>query len=191
MSLKIGGPSVKPYQPAGLWEELAGGAGQGPYQQDIGENLHRRSLYTYRKRTVPHPTTSTFDAPTWETCTAKRSRTNTPLQRSAPLNDETYVEAARGLGQRMMREGGGDIDARLHYGFRLATGRRPSEKEIARLNAAYHRYHESFRQDPASAARLSERRRASHRRSVGRSQVAVDATIGSILLNLDETISNH
>ena len=159
LSLKIGGPSVKPYQPAGLWEELAGGAGQGPYQQDTGENLHRRSLYTYRKRTVPHPTTSTFDAPTWESCTAKRSRTNTPLQALALLNDETYVEAARGLAQRMMHEGGSEVDARLRYGFRLATGRQPEPKEIERLTAAYDRYHETFRQDPAVGPNAVECRR--------------------------------
>ena len=139
LSLKIGGRSVKPYQPAGLWEELAGGAGEGPYNQDTGENLHRRSLYTYRKRTVPHPTTSTFDAPTWETCTVKRSHTNTPLQALALLNDETYVEAARGLAQRMMLEGGSDVEGRLRYGFRLATCRQPEPKEIERLAAAYHR----------------------------------------------------
>jgi hypothetical protein len=191
ISLKIGGPSVKPYQPAGLWEELAGGAGQGPYQQDSGENLHRRSLYTYRKRTVPHPTTSTFDAPTWETCTAKRSRTNTPLQALALLNDETYVEAARGLAQRMIREGGTDLDGRLRYGFRLATGRRPGGKEIERLSTSYHRYHESFRQDPASAKSLLSvgEFRADSQLDAG--ELAAFATIGNILLNLDETISNH
>jgi len=191
LSLKIGGPSVKPYQPAGLWEELAGGAGQGPYQQDSGENLHRRSLYTYRKRTVPHPTTSTFDAPTWETCTAKRSRTNTPLQALALLNDETYVEAARGLAQRMMHDGGNEISGRLHYGFRLATGRQPSDKEIERLITAYHRYHESFQKDPASAQNLlsvGEFRADAHLEAA---ELATYATVGSILLNLDETISNH
>lgn len=191
LSLRIGGPSVKPYQPAGLWEELAGGAGQGPYQQDSGENLHRRSLYTYRKRTVPHPTTSTFDAPTWETCTAKRSLTNTPLQALALLDDETYVEAARGLAQRMMCEGGNDIDGRLRYGFRLATGRQPRDKEIERLTSAYQRYHESFRQDSASARSLLSVGEFRANAQLDTAELAAFATIGSILLNLDETISNH
>lgn len=191
LSLKIGGPSVKPYQPAGLWEELAGGAGQGPYQQDSGENLHRRSLYTYRKRTVPHPTTSTFDAPTWETCTAKRSRTNTPLQALALLNDETYVEAARGLAQRMMQEGGKDVGERLRYGFRLATSRQPSDKEIERLTAAYERYRESFSKDPASAKSLLGVGDFRADAKLDAAELATYATIGSILLNLDETISNH
>ena len=92
---QIGGPSVKPYQPAGLWEELAGGAGEGPYIQDKGPDLYRRSLYVYRKRTVPHPALATFDAPSRETCQVKRPRTNTPLQALELLNDVAYVEAAR------------------------------------------------------------------------------------------------
>ena len=77
---RIGGPATRPYQPEGLWKELAGGAGQGPYVQDTGDGVHRRSLYTHRKRTVPHPELSTFDAPSFEICQARRSRTNTPLQ---------------------------------------------------------------------------------------------------------------
>jgi hypothetical protein len=191
ISLKIGGPSVKPYQPAGLWAELAGGAGQGAYQQDKGENLHRRSLYTYRKRTVPHPTTSTFDAPTWETCTVKRSRTDTPLQALALLNDETYIEAARGLGQRMMLEGGGEVDARLRYGFRLATCRQPRPKEIERLTAAYARYLESFRKDPASARTLLSVGELHADAKLDQAELAAYATVASILLNIDETISDH
>ncbi len=191
LSLKIGGPSVKPYQPPGLWEELAGGAGQGPYQQDSGENLHRRSLYTYRKRTVPHPTTSTFDAPTWETCTAKRSRTNTPLQALALLNDETYVEAARGLAQRMMQEGGKDVESRLRFGFRLATGRQPGDKELQRLTSSFQRYHESFQKDPAAAKSLLTVGEFRPDAKLDAAELAAFATIGSILLNLDETISNH
>ncbi|MDR3632688.1 MAG: DUF1553 domain-containing protein, partial [Isosphaeraceae bacterium] len=94
---KVGGPSIKPYQPAGLWEELAGGAGEAPYVQDKGANLYRRSLYIYRKRTVPHPSMTTFDAPSREICQVKRPRTNTPLQALELLNDVTYVEAARQL----------------------------------------------------------------------------------------------
>ncbi|MSQ97547.1 MAG: DUF1553 domain-containing protein [Gemmataceae bacterium] len=191
LSLKIGGPSVKPYQPAGLWEELAGGAGQGGYQQDSGENLHRRSLYTYRKRTVPHPTTSTFDAPTWEFCTVKRSRTNTPLQALALLNDATYVEAARGLAQRMMLEGGSELEGRLRYGFRLATGRQPGAKEIERLSATCRRLHDSFRQDPAAAKSLLAVGEFLADAHLNKAELAAYATVGSILLNLDETITKQ
>src|SRR6185437_11253084 len=122
---RIGGPSVKPYQPAGLWEELAGGAGEGPYIQDKGPNLYCRSLYIYRKRTVPHPVLATFDAPSRETCQVKRSRTNTPLQALELLNDVSYVEAARGLAQLMTAEGGGAVDDRIAFAFRRATSRMP------------------------------------------------------------------
>ena len=191
ISLKIGGPSVKPYQPAGLWAELAGGAGQGAYQQDKGENLHRRSLYTYRKRTVPHPTTSTFDAPTWETCTVKRSRTDTPLQALALLNDGTYIEAARGLAQRMMLKGGNEVNSRLQYGFRLATCRQAGPREIGRLTAAYDRYRESFLKDPASAKTLLSVGEFSPDARLDKVELAAYATVASILLNLDETISDH
>src|SRR5437868_11735441 len=126
LTTRIGGPSIKPYQPAGLWEELAGGAGEGPYVQDRGPNLYRRSLYVYRKRTVPHPALATFDAPSREVCQVKRARTNTPLQALELLNDVTYVEAARRLGQLMLAEGGSSPEERIAFAFRRATARRPS-----------------------------------------------------------------
>ena len=119
LTIRLGGPSVKPYQPAGLWEELAGGAGEGPYIQDKGPDLYRRSLYVYRKRTVPHPVLATFDAPSRETCQVKRSRTNTPLQALELLNDVAYVEAARGLAQLM-------IDRRRLHGRRADRLRVPT-----------------------------------------------------------------
>src|SRR5207237_2564082 len=127
---KVGGPSVKPYQPAGLAEQLAGGAGEGPYVQEKGAGLYRRSLYVYRKRTVPHPILTTFDAPSREVCQVKRPRTNTPLQALALLNDTTYVEAARHLAQLMLTEGGRTPEDRLTFAFRRATARSPSSTEL-------------------------------------------------------------
>ena len=118
---KVGGPSAKPYQTAGLWEELAGGAGGGPYVQDKGLGLYRRSLYVYRKRTVPNPGMATFDAPSREVCQVRRPRTNTPLQALELLNDVTYVEAARGLAQLMLTEGDGTPEERITYACRPAT----------------------------------------------------------------------
>ena len=191
LSTKIGGPSVKPYQPAGLWEELAGGANNGPYKRDSGESLYRRSLYTYRKRTVPHSTTSTFDAPSWEICTIKRSRTNTPLQALALLNDETYVEAARGLAQRMMREGGASVDDRVRHGFRLATGRMPTASELQQLAGAYQRYLKVYADEPAAGAALLTVGEAKPDEKLDKSQLAAYATVASIILNLDETISKE
>ena len=128
---KIGGPSVMPYQPAGLWEELAGGA-HDDYTQGHGDDLYRRSLYMYRKRTVPHPSMATFDAPSWEICQVKRARTNTPLQALALLNDVTYMEAARKFAERMLTEGGSSADSQLTFAFRLATSRAPTAERTCR-----------------------------------------------------------
>jgi len=188
---RIGGPSVKPYQPAGLWDELAGGANEGPYVQSQGADLHRRSLYTYRKRTVPHPTMTTFDAPSFEICWIKRSRTNTPLQSLALLNDTTYVESARMLGQRMMTEASGSVDERLAYGFRLTTARWPSAAERALLSAAWHRYQQAFAHDPAAAAALIAHGEAPRRADLADVELASYMTVGSLLLNLDETVTKN
>src|SRR5205814_7518286 len=99
---QLGGPSVKPYQPDGLWKEIATDT---QYDRSKGPSLYRRSLYTYWKRTVVPPTMSTFDAPGRESCTVRETRTNTPLQALALMNDVTYVEAARVLAERMLKQG--------------------------------------------------------------------------------------
>ncbi|MFM8984549.1 MAG: DUF1553 domain-containing protein, partial [Planctomycetia bacterium] len=134
---QVGGPSVKPYQPAGLWEELA--ASKTTYEQDHGPDLYRRSLYVYRKRTVAVPLFATFDAAGRETCEVRQSRTNTPLQALQLLNDVTFVEAARGLGLRMLREGGPAPATRIAHGFRLAAARAPSPRELETLVAGFER----------------------------------------------------
>jgi hypothetical protein len=119
---RLGGPSVKPYQPAGLVKEATG---TEDYQQDHGPNLYRRSLYTYFKRTVAPPTMMTFDAAGRETCSVRETRTNTPLQALALMNEVTFVETARVLAQRIMREGGTTPEERIILAFRLVTARRP------------------------------------------------------------------
>ena len=135
---RIGGPSVKPYQPAGLWERA--GRRRRAYVQDHGADLYRRSLYTFWKRTVPPPAMVTFDAPGRETCIVREARTNTPLQALDLLNDVTYVEAARGLAERMLTKRGDDRPtARLAAAFRAATGRRPPPEELAILLAGLDR----------------------------------------------------
>ena len=129
---KVGGPSVKPYQPEGLWLDLTQN-GSGEYVQDRGEKLYRRSLYTFWKRTIPPPTMANFDAPSRESAVLQRSVTNTPLQALNLLNDVTYLEAARLLAERMLREGGLTPANRIAYAFRLATGQRPTAAESAIL----------------------------------------------------------
>jgi hypothetical protein len=123
---KIGGESVRPFQPPGLWRSVLGA---GEWKNDKGDAAHRRGLYVYWKRGVPYPSFTAFDAPKRETCTVTRTRTTTPLQALVTLNDPVYVEAGRALGARMQKEGGKDDAVRLHFGFRLVTSRAPDEYE--------------------------------------------------------------
>jgi Protein of unknown function (DUF1553)/Protein of unknown function (DUF1549)/Planctomycete cytochrome C len=191
MTEKIGGPSIRPYQPPNLWEELAGGAGEGPYVQDKGANLYRRSLYVYRKRTVPHPVVATFDAPSREICQVKRQRTNTPLQALELLNDVTYVEAARCLAQRMLTEGGATPRPRLTHAFRLATARRPSDSELDLLSRALERYLAIYGKDQNTAKELVHHGEAPVNGALDPVVLAAYTSLASVILNLDETITKE
>jgi Protein of unknown function (DUF1553)/Protein of unknown function (DUF1549)/Concanavalin A-like lectin/glucanases superfamily/Planctomycete cytochrome C len=188
---QVGGPSVKPYQPAGLWEELAGGAGEGKYVQDTGPNLYRRSLYVYRKRTVPQPELATLDAPSREVCQVKRSRTNTPLQALQLLNDVTYVEAARNLARRMLTEGGDTPADRIAFGFRLATARRPTADESALLIRGLERYRKTFGADPEAAKRFIRNGDSPVDDALDPAELAAYQTVASVILNMSETITRE
>ncbi len=189
LTTRLGGPSVKPYQPAGLWEELAGGAGEGPYIQDQGANLYRRSLYVYRKRTVPHPALATFDAPSRETCQVKRSRTNTPLQALELLNDVAYVEAARGLAQIMLAEGGCNDEERIAFAFRRATSRRPTSAELAVLSRGLERYRAAYASDRQAALQLIRHGESPSDPKLDPIDLAAHMATAGVILNLDETIT--
>lgn len=191
LSGRVGGPPAMPYQPPGLWEELAGGASMGGYVQGTGEDLYRRSLYTHRKRTVPHPTLTTFDAPSFEICLARRGRTNTPLQALALLNDTTYVEAARRLAQRMLSEADGGPADRLGYGFRLATGRRPTAAELASLTRGYETFAAKFAGNEASAAALVANGESPVPAEIPAEALAAYMTEAGVLLNLDEAMTRE
>ncbi len=186
---RIGGPSIKPYQPAGLWEELAGGAGEGPYVQDKGANLYRRSLYIYRKRTVPHPTMTTFDAPSREICQVKRPRTNTPLQALELLNDVTYVECARQLARLMLAEGGQTPEQRITFAFRRAISRAPSSRELEVLKRGFQRYYAVYQADRAAASRFVGHGDSPVDANLDQIELAAYTATASVLLNLDETIT--
>jgi hypothetical protein len=188
---RIGGPSVKPYQPAGLWEELAGGAGEGPYIQSRGADLYRRSLYVYRKRTVPHPAMATFDAPSREICQVKRARTNTPLQALELLNDVAYVEAARALAQLAIEQGGGSPDDRITLAFRRALARTPTASELAVLKRGLARYLEAYRSDPRAAEDLIRHGETPPDARLDRVELAAYTATAAVILNLDETISQE
>lgn len=187
LSSRIGGPSVRPYQPDGLYEGvIVGAAYPGTvWRQDHGENLYRRSLYTYWKRTLPHPTMTVFDAPDREFCTVQRSRTNTPLQALTLMNDPTFVEAARKIAERTAAEVG--VDARLGAMFRLAAGREADRKELTVLRRAFDELLESYEAAQDGAEALLE---------VGASdaaektpELAAYASVAAMILNLDEVMT--
>jgi len=150
---ELGGPSVKPYHPPGLYEQVVSllATNKG-YPQGVGDDLHRRSLYTYWKRSVPHPAMLAFDAGFRETCAVRRTRTNTPLQALVLMNDPTYVEAARFLAARMMSEGGDGDAPRIAHGFWLMLGRAPDATEIAVLQGSL----EAFRAQQSSSPELAQ-----------------------------------
>jgi len=184
---RLGGPSVYPYQPAGLYVGMVveGNYPGTQWVESTGDDLFRRSLYTFWKRTVPHPSMLTFDAPDREFCAVRRSRTNTPLQALTLMNDPTYVQSSRELAKRMQAEGGADDTARVTYAFRLATSRAPGPEEIKVLTSKLQTFRESFTADPAAAAKLSKTEGADA------PELAALTSIASIILNLDETITKN
>ncbi len=184
---KQGGPSVKPYQPAGLWNELSG---TGDYTPDTGENLYRRSLYTYWKRTVAPPTLGIFDTAMRETCWVRETRTNTPLQALTLLNDITYVEAARVLAQRVMKEEA-TPEKRLARAFHHLTARAPTDAEAKVLRAAFERQLAAFQKNPDAAAKLLRVGESkSDPERVG-AELAAYASVCSLIMNLDETVTKE
>jgi Protein of unknown function (DUF1553)/Protein of unknown function (DUF1549)/Concanavalin A-like lectin/glucanases superfamily/Planctomycete cytochrome C len=188
----IGGPSVFPYQPAGLWEELARGETYTAqeYHQSQGADLYRRSLYTFWKRTSPAPSLAAFDAPDREKCTARRLITNTPLQALVLLNDPTYVEAARVLAQRALAEAPDDDKTRTQWMFREATARRPTIEETNLLLDLLHRRMEHYRANPREAAKLIASG-ASKPAKIDAAELAAWTTVASTILNLDETMTKE
>lgn len=189
---KLGGPSVKPYQPPGLWKELTGGE---DYRPDTGEGLHRRSLYTYWKRTSPPPAMMNLDAAGRETCVVRELRTNTPLQSLDLMNDQAYLEAARSLADRMLREGGRSPTERISYAFLLAAARPPKPRELEILLSGFERDRGVFEADPAAAMKyISLEREASpspDANSIAVSQKAAYMAAASVILNLDVTITKE
>jgi len=188
---KLGGPSVMPYQPAGLWEDVVVGADYPgtKYVQGHGEDLYRRSMYTFWKRTAPPPALNTFDAPEREFCQVRRPQTNTPLQALVLLNDPTYLEASRKLAERMMHEGGSAAEDRVIFAFRLATARTPSPDELRVLRETYDRRLAEFKAKPEAATELLSIGESKRDEKLDVSELAAYTTIASMLLNLDEVIT--
>ncbi|MFN7945104.1 MAG: DUF1553 domain-containing protein [Blastocatellia bacterium] len=187
---KPGGPPVKPYQPDGLYKDMAF-SGLTGYNRDQGEGLWRRSLYTFWKRTVLAPNMQVFDASAREFCTVRETRTSTPLQALNLMNDVTYVEAARMLAERVLRDGGATSQSRLAFAFRLATSRLPDEKELQTLERNLKAQTEYFNQHPQEAAKLLANGDRRNDARLNATELAAYAATASLILNLDEVITKQ
>ena len=187
---KIGGPSVKPYMPDGVWDETSVYGDLRNYKHDTDDRLYRRSLYTVWKRTAAPPTMLLFDAPSREICIVKRSRTNTPLQALSLLNEVTYVEAARKLAERMVRHSETTVAEKLKFGFRTVTGRTPSDLELKLLEESWNEDRAYYGANLQQAEQLTQ---------IGESKSQVESIAdlaaytlaGNVLLNLDEVITRE
>jgi hypothetical protein len=188
---KMGGPSVKPYQPEGLWEQLSAFQGKKLFERSTGEDLWRRSVYSYWKRTVPPPSMTIFDAPTRESCTVKRQMSSTPLQALALLNDEMYVEASRKFAERMVKEGGASASERLAWALRLATSRPASASEVKILEQGLDRRLAQYRVDRAAAEKLLAAGESPRDQAIDAAELAAYTTAASVILNLDEVITRQ
>ncbi len=186
----LGGPSVKPYQPAGLWEEVSVER-RFKYVPDQGDGAYRRSMYTFWKRTCPPPSMSTLDAPDRETCLVRRARTNTPLQALVLLNDPTYVEAARQLAVRIIQTGGPTAKGRLALACRTSLSRGPTPAEQALLLELLGAAITRFEKQPAAADQLLRVGNAPQVKDIPASELAAWTTLCSLLLNLDEALTRH
>ncbi|MSU50285.1 MAG: DUF1553 domain-containing protein [Opitutus sp.] len=189
----VGGPSVFPYQPDKIYESMVVGA---PYPGtkwllSSGEDLYRRTLYTFWKRTVPHPAMLAFDVPDREFCVVRRATTNTPLQALVLWNEPGYLEAARQLGTRMWREGGGDDSSRLRFAFRLVTGRRPTADETRVLGAALARLRADFARTPSDADAFVKVGASPVDVTVPPLELAALTAVANMILNLDEAITKN
>ncbi len=192
LARRIGGPSVRPYQPFGLWREISH-FGSTPataqaFVQDHGEHLYRRSMYTYWKRTVPPPSMVTFDAPNREVCTIRRSRTNTPLQALVQLNDPQFVEASRAFALRILTEAPESTEARIYFAFREALSREPTGREAAIVHQLVDRERARY----TANAQLAEAHLSigeSERRADDVVEHAAWTTAARLILNLSEAIT--
>ncbi len=194
LSPKIGGASVFPYQPEGVWDEPYSGE---KWVESSGEDHYRRGVYTFIRRTSAYPSLLTFDAPSREFCTVRRVRTNTPLQALTTLNDPAFFEAARALAKRIQQESGTDLDSRATYAFRLCVSRHPTRTEFERVLAFYRQQLEHFKNDPKAATEVIGGANTKVAIAVPTASGSADADlaawtmVSNVLLNLDETITKE
>jgi len=187
----VGGPSVFPYQSPDLYKGIVVAADYPgtKYVESTGDDLYRRSLYTFWKRTVPHPTLNVLDAPDREVCIVRRSATNTPLQALTLLNDPIFVEAARKFAERVIAEGGQARESRLNFAFRLATGRLPNERELHILENSLAKMSAAYQRDAAGARSLISVGASKSAAAVPPAELAAWTAVANIILNMDEVIT--
>ena len=188
---QIGGPSVKPPQPDGLWFAVGfSGSNTVRFKKDNGaQNVHRRTLYTFIKRTAPAPQMSTFDAPSRESCVVRRERTNSPMQALLLMNDPQYVECARGLAQRALTEPPANPEARAAFLLRQCVFRQPRSDEIAGLVNDYHEYLSDYTADPDAAQKLIAIGEEPPNPKLPPAELAAWTMVANLILNLDEVIN--
>lgn len=184
---KSGGPPVKVYQPANIWEDAT--FGQIKFTQDHGEALYRRSLYIFWRRIVAP--TLFFDTANRQQCAVSNGRTNTPLHALVTLNDITYVEAARALAERMLKQGGANEAGRLAAGFRLCTSRSPNEKEASLLASSLRRFRAQYAADTEGAGKLIATGESKPDANLPAAELAAHTSLALLLLNLDETLTKE
>jgi hypothetical protein len=185
----VGGPSARPYQPAGYWALL--NFPKREYQNDHGEGQYRRGLYTFWCRTFPHPSLTTFDAPSREECTVERPRSNTPLQALVLLNDPSYVEAARALAERMIRDGGNEAENRIQFAYRQVLCRKASPEEAKLVEGLYRKHLAQFSANKADAVALLTVGDRPAPKDVEAAELAAWTSVARVLLNLHETITRN
>lgn len=184
---QVGGKSVKPYQPKGLWiEKNSFSHILLNYKESEGDSLYRRGLYTFIRRTAPHPAMTAFDAPSREVCTVKRENTNTPLQALVLMNDTQFVEASKVLAARMQKEGGVSLDDQIAYGFRLAVSRSPKKEETSVLRELYEAQSEKYKANPKEALKLLSVGRKELDDSLDKNKTAALTMVANTILNHDE-----
>ncbi|MEM9159337.1 MAG: DUF1553 domain-containing protein, partial [Verrucomicrobiota bacterium] len=188
----IGGPPVKPYQPKGIWDAVAySGSNTRFYYEGEGEELYRRSLYTFWKRTAPPPNMVMFDAPSRENCSVRRERTNTPLQALTLMNDPQYVEASRLLAQRALREAGNSAEEQIQYMYRLAFGSEAPRMHQDALGDSFERFEDSFEGNPSDAKELIKVGYSKPMETADPVYLASLTMVASQIMNLDSFLNKN
>ncbi|MEC7906641.1 MAG: DUF1553 domain-containing protein, partial [Verrucomicrobiota bacterium] len=192
LNYQVGGPPVRPYQPRGIWNAVAySDSNTAHFFQDHGENLYRRSLYTFWKRTAPPPNIVVFDVPSRENCNVRRERTNTPLQALTLMNDKQYVEAARRLAERVMQSDQSSQDVQIEAMYRFAFGSAPTERHHSILESSYRKFRSSFSEKRSDAEALIKFGDSNPDPSLDPIELASLTMVANQIMNLDSFVSKY